>query len=154
MSVADKSRQYGFDLNAHHQKLFGENSLPWQRHDRIPNSRAALNVAELARQRGGYDELHGRLMTGFWGQDLDIGDVEVLVAEGAAVGLDVDEVRDAATTHPYQEQIQMLTAAVQEMGGNGVPAFVIADQALIPGAQPHSLFEKAMDRLGFPLQEE
>jgi predicted DsbA family dithiol-disulfide isomerase len=35
------------------------------------------------------------------------------------------------------------------MGAGGVPAFVIADRVLIPGAQPHSLFEKVMQKLEF-----
>ena len=58
------------------------------------------------------------------------------------------EVRDAATKHPFQQRIETLTAAVHEMGAGGVPAFVIDDRVMIPGAQPHDLFEKVMNKLG------
>jgi predicted DsbA family dithiol-disulfide isomerase len=148
ISIEDLGKRYGFDPNAHHEQLFGENGLPWTRRERIPNSRAALNVAELAREKGVHEPLHERLMTGYWAEDRDISDPEVLAEEGAAVGLDRDQVIEVATTFPYQDRIAASTAAVHEMGANGVPAFVVADQVLIPGAQPHSLFEKVMEKLG------
>jgi predicted DsbA family dithiol-disulfide isomerase len=87
-------------------------------------------------------------MTAYWGEDRDISDPLVLAEEGAKAGLERDEVADAATTHPFQDRIQASTAAVFDMGGGGVPAFVIDDKVLIPGAQPHSLFEKVMQKLG------
>ena len=103
-------------------------------------------MAELARERGVHEEVHQRLMHGYWADDADISDPEVLVALS---GLDADEVRDVAKTHPYQDRINELTRAVFEMGANGVPAFAVDDKVLIPGAQPHSLFEKVMDKLGY-----
>lgn len=145
--MEDLGRRYGFDINAHHERLFGENDLPHTRHERIPNSHAALNVGELARGRGVHEPLHSRLMTAYWAEDADISDPEVLAREGEAFGLDRGEVVEAATTRPYEDRIQASTQAVMEMGGSGVPAFVIADKLLIPGAQPHSLFEKVMEKL-------
>jgi predicted DsbA family dithiol-disulfide isomerase len=121
--------------------------LPVTRHERIPNSRAALNVAELAREQGVHEQLHERLMTGYWAEDLDISDPEVLAGEGAAVGLDRDRVIEVARTFPYQDRIEASTSAVHDMGAGGVPAFVVDDRVLIPGAQPHSLFEKVMEKL-------
>jgi predicted DsbA family dithiol-disulfide isomerase len=93
-------------------------------------------------------------MTAFWAEDRDISDPDVLVEEAAEFGLDEDEVREAATTFPYQDRIQASTAAVQQMGAGGVPAFVIADKVLIPGAQPHELFEKVMERLGLEVVDD
>jgi predicted DsbA family dithiol-disulfide isomerase len=148
IATAELSQRYGLDVRAHHETLFGENGLPYAPHERIPNSRAALNVAELARERGVHSPFHARLMTAYWGEDRDIADPGVLAAEGAAFGLDADEVRDAATTHPFQERIQASTTGVFEMGASGVPAFVVDDRVLIPGAQPHELFEQVMEKLG------
>jgi predicted DsbA family dithiol-disulfide isomerase len=128
-------------------RLFGEAGLPFTPHERIPNSHSALNVSELARQRGVHDQLHGRLMTAYWAEDRDLGDAEVLAEEAEPFGLDADEVRRVATTKPYEDQIKASTVAVYEMGAGGVPAFVIDDRVLIPGAQPHELFEKVMVKL-------
>jgi predicted DsbA family dithiol-disulfide isomerase len=128
--------------------MFDAAGLPHAERTRIPNSRAALNVGELARERGVHSQLHNRLMTAFWGEDRDISDPDVLVEEGVGVGLDPDEVRDAATAHPFQDRVDASTAAVMEMGAGGVPAFVVDDRVLIPGAQPHEIFEKVMEKLG------
>jgi predicted DsbA family dithiol-disulfide isomerase len=127
--------------------MFDDAGLPHAPRTKMPNSRAALNVAELARERGVHKPFHERLMTAFWAEDGDISDPDVLADEGAKFGLDPDEVREVAVTHPYQGHVQASTQAVLEMGGNGVPAFVVDDRALIPGAQPHSLFEKVMEKL-------
>jgi predicted DsbA family dithiol-disulfide isomerase len=127
--------------------MFDEAGLPHAPRTKMPNSRAALNVAELARERGVHKPFHERLMTAFWGEDRDISDPDVLAEEGEKFGLDPDEVREVARTHPYQDRIQASTQAVMEAGANGVPAFVVADRVLIPGAQPHSLFEKVMQKL-------
>ena len=108
----------------------------------MPNSHAALNVAELARERGVH--VHQQLMHALWAEDQDISDPEVLAN---VTGLDPDEVRRAVTERPYEDLIRASTQAVQEMGAGGVPAFVVADRVLIPGAQPHSLFEKVMGKL-------
>jgi predicted DsbA family dithiol-disulfide isomerase len=127
--------------------MFDEAGLPHAPRTRLPNSRAALNVAELARERGVHGPFHARLMTAFWAEDRDIGDLEVLAEEAAAFGLGNPEVIEAATSFPYQDVIQASTLAVHEMGANGVPAFVVDDRVLIPGAQPHELFEKVMVKL-------
>ena len=87
-------------------------------------------------------------MTGYWAEDRDISDPQVLAEEGEAVGLDRDRVIEVAGTFPYQDRVDASTRAVQEMGAGGVPAFVIDDRVLIPGAQPHELFEKVMERFG------
>jgi predicted DsbA family dithiol-disulfide isomerase len=134
--------------------MFDEAGLPHAERTRMPNSRAALNVAELARERGVQPEVHKRLMTAFWAEDRDISDASVLVEEAAPFGLSEDEVRTAATEFPYQDRIQASTTAVHEMGAGGVPAFVIADRVLIPGAQPHELFEQVMVKLELPEQDE
>ena len=128
--------------------MFDEAGLPHAERTRIPNSRAALNVAELARERGVHPQLHRRLMTAYWAEDRDISDPQVLADEGAQAGLDPDEVRDVAGAHPFQQRIDASTQAVLEAGATGVPAFAVDDRVLIPGAQPHSLFEKVMEQLG------
>jgi predicted DsbA family dithiol-disulfide isomerase len=128
-------------------QLFGDAGLPFKPHERIPNSHAALNVAELARERGVHTPLHERLMTAYWREDRDISDPQVLAEEAEPFGLAQDEVVEAATTKPYEELIGASTTGVIEMGAGGVPAFVVDDKILIPGAQPHSLFEKVMEKL-------
>ncbi len=116
--------------------------------ERIPNSRRALMLSELARERGLFEALHVRLFDAYWARGRDIGDEQVLVEEGSAVGLDTAEIVDGLTDDRYLERIQAQTRAALELGAGGVPAWLIDQRLLVPGAQPHEVFERVLEQLG------
>ncbi len=116
--------------------------------DKVPNSRRALMLGELARERGTLDALHPRLFDAYWARGRDIGDEHVLVEEGAAVGLDEGEIIDALGDGRYLEMIEANTRAAIELGAGGVPAWLIDQRLLVPGAQPHELFARVLEQLG------
>ena len=153
IAIEELEARYGRDLRGGQAQMFDEAGLPHTTRTRLPNSHAALNVGELAREHGVHTALHKRLMTAFWAEDRDISSPSVLAEEAEVFGLDRDVVAEVATTLPYEDRIQASTAAVHEMGGSGVPAFVIDDRVLIPGAQPHELFEQVMVKLEHPQLE-
>ena len=126
-----------------------EAGLPYaDTRDKIPNSRRALALGELARERGAHAQLHPRLFDAYWARGLDLNDPEVLVTEAAAVGLARDEVL-VSLDHPgYMARIARETEAATELGVGGVPGWVFDDRLLVPGAQPHELFDRVMERLG------
>jgi predicted DsbA family dithiol-disulfide isomerase len=130
--------------------MFEEAGLPYTDSlGKVPNSRKALMVGELARERGVFDALHPRLFDAYWARGRDIGDDRVLVEEGATVGLEEDEVLGAVRDGRYLEQIGAQTRGVLELGAAGVPAWVIDQRLLVPGAQPHEVFERVLERLGY-----
>jgi predicted DsbA family dithiol-disulfide isomerase len=92
--------------------------------------------------------LHPRLFDAYWARGRDIGDEQVLVEEGEAVGLDAAEVIDALNDDRYLERIHAQTRAAFEIGASGVPAWLIDQRLLVPGAQPHEVFERVLDGLG------
>jgi predicted DsbA family dithiol-disulfide isomerase len=129
--------------------MFDQAGLPHtEALDRIPNSRRALMLSELARERGLFEALHVRLFDAYWARGRDIGDEQVLVEEGSAVGLDTAEIVDGLTDDRYLERIQAHTRAALELGAGGVPAWLIDQRLLVPGAQPHDVFERVLERLG------
>jgi predicted DsbA family dithiol-disulfide isomerase len=129
--------------------MFEEAGLPYAHTlDKVPNSRRALMLSELARERGVFDALHPRLFDAYWARGRDIGDHGVLVEEGTAVGLEAGEILDALSNRSYLEQIEEQTRAAIELGAGGVPAWVIDKRLLVPGAQPHEVFERVMEQLG------
>jgi predicted DsbA family dithiol-disulfide isomerase len=138
------------------REMFDQAGLPSaERIDKVPNSRGALLVAELARDRGAFDRLHPRLFDAYWARGLDIGDEQVLVGEGAAVGLDEAEIADVLRDDRYLERIEAQTRGALELGAGGVPAWVIDQRLLVPGAQPHEVFVRALEQLGHgPLDAE
>lgn len=129
--------------------MFEEAGLPHAEPlEKVPNSRGALMLGELARDRGAFDELHPRLFDAYWARGRDIGDELVLAEEGAAVGLDEAEIIEAVRDERYLDRIEAETRAAFEVGVSGVPAWVIDQRLLIPGAQPHDVFERVLERLG------
>jgi predicted DsbA family dithiol-disulfide isomerase len=116
--------------------------------EKVPNSRAALMLGELARERGVFTELHPRLFDAYWGRGRDIGDHEVLIEEGTAVGLEESEVRAVLQDRRYLQQVEDSTQQAMEIGAGGVPAWVIDRRVLVPGAQSHEVFDQVLTRLG------
>jgi predicted DsbA family dithiol-disulfide isomerase len=116
--------------------------------DHVPNSRRALILGEVARAHGAYEELHPRLFRAYWAEGRDIGDAGVLVEEAEAVGLDGEEVRAAFAEERHLDSIERSTQTLFELGAGGVPAWMVDERLLVPGAQPHEVFDRVLERLG------
>lgn len=144
------TQRIGPGWRAHQVAMFEAHGLPVAAGTpaRIPNSGKALRLGELAREQGLLDALQPRLFDAFWARDLDLGDDAVLVAEAVAVGLDEAEVRELLASGRFADVVQRETTAVLELGGSGVPAWVIDERVLVPGAQPPEVFDRIMEKLG------
>jgi predicted DsbA family dithiol-disulfide isomerase len=129
--------------------MFEEARLPYSDSlEKVPNSRKALMLGELARERGVFQALHPRLFDAYWAKRRDIGDEQVLAEEGAAVGLEQADVLEVVRDARHLERIDAFTQAALQLGARGVPAWLIDERLLVPGAQPYEVFERAMERLG------
>src|SRR4051812_45444951 len=130
--------------------MFADDGLPVSRElTKVPNSQRALRLGEFARERGRHAELHPRLFDAFWARGLDLGDDDVLVAEAQAAGLDAGEAREVLAGDRYADVVARETASALEAGAGGVPAWVLDDRLLIPGAQPEEVFERVLAKVGY-----
>jgi predicted DsbA family dithiol-disulfide isomerase len=142
--------RYGAGFGERLRAMFEQEGLPHaETLDKVPNSRRALMLAELARERGVFEQLHSRLFDAYWARGRDIGDHAVLIDEGGAVGLAESDVVDALLGQSYLELVETETRTAIELGAGGVPAWVIDRRLLVPGAQPQEVFEKVFERLGY-----
>jgi predicted DsbA family dithiol-disulfide isomerase len=142
--------RYGSGFSDRLNTLFASEGLPFKREqEKVPNSRRALMLGELARDRGLHRELHPRLFDAYWVRGADLGDAEVLLEEGRAVGLEEDEIGAAITDPGYLERVQRGTDAATQVGAGGVPAWLVDQRVMVPGAQPRELFDQVMGRLGY-----
>jgi predicted DsbA family dithiol-disulfide isomerase len=116
--------------------------------EKVPNSRGALMVGELARERGVFADLHPRLFDAYWGRGRDIGEEEVLIEEGTDAGLDAGEIVEVLRDGRYLQRVEDSTRQAMEIGAGGVPAWVIDQRVLVPGTQPHEVFDQVLGRLG------
>ncbi len=115
--------------------------------DVVPNSRLALEVTELARDRDLHEDVHTRLMRAYWSEGANIGDVDTLLALVTEAGLDRAEAEYAVTERPYADRVDASTRQAQMHGINAIPAFVLDRRLLLLGAQPHEVFEQAFAQL-------
>jgi predicted DsbA family dithiol-disulfide isomerase len=146
----DLRARYGEGVDEHQRRMFERSGQPFTPADTISNSRDALRLSELARDRGLHDALHDRLMDVFWGEGRDLTDHDVLREAAAEVGLDAAEVEDVLSTDAYLERVHASTREAQSIGINGIPGFVLGGKLLVLGAHPPETFERAFEQLGVP----
>jgi predicted DsbA family dithiol-disulfide isomerase len=137
--------RFGADWHERLFAMFDAAGLPHaDRYERIPNSKRALVLGEIARSAGVFATVHSALFTAHWVEGRDIGSDDVLLDIAASAGLEAPSLDDPALLRVIEES----TAGALSAGASGVPAWAIDQRILVPGAQPHELFERVMEKLG------
>jgi predicted DsbA family dithiol-disulfide isomerase len=117
-------------------------------HERLINSRPALQAAEFAREQGLFDPMHKQLLKAYWDEGKDVSDIAVLREIAVRVGLDVAGMETAVAENRFGDYLDARRTEAEELGITGIPAHVIADRYLVMGAQPYDLFERVMAKVG------
>ena len=144
---SDLERRYGPGIHERTRSVIEAAGLTYAPPPELPNSRRALAVTELARERELHEPVHTRLMHAYWAEGLDIGNDAVLVDLVAEVGLDREEATAALHAEEYVNRVLASTQAANAHGIHAIPAFVLGDRLLVMGAQPHAFFEEAVGQL-------
>lgn len=131
-------------------RLAGEVGLSLKMHDRLINSRPALQAAEFAREQGRFREMHQALFRAYWDEARDISEMGVLRNLAQEVGIDPEAIQTAVQSDRYGDYLDARRAEAEELMINGIPAHVIAERYLIMGAQTYDVFERVMARLDVP----
>ena len=118
-----------------------------------PRSRRALELAEFARAKGRFDEVHRGLFKAFFEEGLDINNLETLVGIGTAAGLDGDAVRAALEQGLYRERVILDERDAANLAITAVPTIMVRqadrpleDAEVISGAQPYEGIKAALER--------
>jgi predicted DsbA family dithiol-disulfide isomerase len=128
--------------------------------DHIPNTRRALAVAELARDRGRLDAFRESAMVGHWceGRNLERDDDLGLIA--ARVGLDADEALVAADDPERLARVDARQADARQQGVSGIPTFFFAgpisepeQEQKVVGCQSYEVIVAAARRAGARVRE-
>lgn len=88
-------------------------------------SALAAQWALAAHKLGGYEKFHQQLME----NTVPIS-AELLATFAKTAGLDVDKMKEAATSGEIVEQVGQNLSKAQEMGINGTPGFIIGDNVI------------------------
>ena len=146
---AELHRRYPEDVHERTRQMVEAAGLSYNPPaDVVPRSRMALEVTELARDRGLHEEVHTRLMRAYWSEGQNIGARETLLDLVSEAGLDRDEAADVLDAGTYSDRVDASTEEAQRNGINAIPAFVLDSRLLLLGAQPHEIFERALQEVG------
>ncbi len=109
----------------------------WARHYGLPfhmpsvfpvNTIRALRAAVAAIEDGIFLPFHHAVMKGYWADDQDIGDSEVLTALATGAGLDGARLVTRAEEPAVKAQLKKNTDEAIERGAFGAPTFFVGDQ--------------------------
>jgi predicted DsbA family dithiol-disulfide isomerase len=119
-------------------------------HERLINSRPALQAAEYAREQGHFDAMHAELFRVYWDEGRDVSDLAVLREVANRVGVDGPGMEQAIAEDRFGDYLDARRAEAEDLMINGIPAHVIADRYLVMGAQPYDVFERVMAKVKVP----
>lgn len=110
-----------------------------------PRSRLAHEATHWARAQGKGDEFHTRVFEAFYGEGVDISDIEVLISIAKNLGLDDESLRTSLDTHEFLEDVLNDAEDAQALGLNAVPAFVADRRAALSGVQSAESLRQLID---------
>ncbi|MGD9869184.1 MAG: DsbA family protein, partial [Hyphomicrobiales bacterium] len=126
------------------------------RFDRIASSPNTLDCHRLIRwaaHDGFQDAVVDRLFELFFLEGADIGDRAVLVETARETGMDPKLVQEMLATDADKDVVENEIRLAQDMGVQGVPAFVFASRYVIAGAQAPEILADIMRKVSALLQE-
>lgn len=109
------------------------------------DSRPALIGAKYAEQHGQGEGYHKAVFQAYWQQSQRIDDLELLADIAAGLGLDRQAFMQALQDPALEEAVDADIVTAQAIEISGVPAMVIANKYLIPGAQPYDELTRIVD---------
>lgn len=112
------------------------------------NTRTAHRLLRLAEHEYGADvqrELMERLFDLHFTRGGNVGDIEQLADEAAAVGMDRERAKSYLHSGEGEQELEAEFEAARQLGIRAVPTFVFDGERAIQGAQPTERFLQALE---------
>lgn len=114
---------------------------------RTPNTLDAHRMIHWAGLEHKQTPMAQALFEAYFIKGEDIGDRDALVEIGTRAGLEADMTRRLLSSDADADDIRARDAHARERGVSAVPTFIIANQHVVPGAQPPELWGQVIDDL-------
>jgi predicted DsbA family dithiol-disulfide isomerase len=140
----------GIDLAERYERLnqagapFG---VEFAARTQVSNSRLALEAGEFARDAGRHHSFHTRIFHAYFTDNLNIGDMTVILRLAEEEGLDGDDLTAALQDGRYGTRLEEARDEAQQYGVNAVPTFIINGKAKIVGAQSLDVFRNEFKQI-------
>jgi predicted DsbA family dithiol-disulfide isomerase len=131
------------------EAMCAEVGLAFRRPDRMPNTRRALQTAEVVRRRWSesFSALHDALFDAHWLRGDPIDDPVLLDRLVGQAGAPADQVRASVEDGTAELALEEAMVQAHEHGVTSTPAWWVDDRLLIPGAQPRETIRRWVTRL-------
>ena len=122
-------------------------SIDMTRVPRAPNTFNAHRLIHWAGLEGRQTAVVAALFRAYWVQSRDIGDVETLAAIAGEAGLDAAMIARLLASDADEEALLTREDHARARGVRAVPTFIIANQYVLSGAQPPSMWTQVIEDL-------
>ncbi|MDO1450886.1 DsbA family oxidoreductase [Rhodocytophaga aerolata] len=112
----------------------------------VANTLNAHRLIHLAAKHGLADQAEERLFIAYFTEGKDIGNTDILLQLGIEIGLNAEEVKQVLESDRYTQEVQEDQYLAGQVGARGVPFFVFNNKYAVSGAQPSSVFAKALQK--------
>ena len=119
---------------------------------RTPNTIDAHRLIHWAGLEGRQTAAVSRLFKAYFQDGQDIGDQDVLLDIGDGIGLDRETLTRLYDSDADLADIRARDEHARARGVTGVPTFVLANQHVLPGAQPTDLWLQVIDEITAQLE--
>ncbi len=127
--------------------------INWEGISVTPNTLDAHRLIHWAGLEGRQTPVVSALFRAYFREGRDIGDRGVLLDIAEAAGLDRAMVERLFESGADAADIRERDAHARARGVTGVPTFVVANQHVVPGAQPPELWAQVIEELSAQLAE-
>lgn len=113
-----------------------------------PDTTDAHRLMHWAGLEGAQSRVMSGLLRAHWYEARDISDTDELVKIAEGAGMDGAVIRKLLDSDADRDEVLNREMHARERGINSVPTFIVADQHVVSGAQPASLWQGVIDELG------
>ena len=117
----------------------------FQQRDRIPNTRRALALAEVARDEHRLDAFRTRAMDAHWRDGMDLENDNDLRVIARDARLSSQAVELSKSNPSYLARVDAIREEANSAGVQGIPTFVIGKMGM-SGCQPYDVFASFAER--------
>lgn len=121
--------------------------------ERTPNTLDAHQLIHWAGLEGRQTAAVSRLFKAYFELGLDIGDREVLLEIAGGIGMDRELAARLFESGADLDDIRARDEHARQRGVTGVPTFVLANQHVLPGAQPTELWLQVIDEIAEQMKD-